>query len=558
MLKRVLTYLILAIMVQQTAVAQASDLNSAFSTLIGGSGMASVSGPGAYKTDSRNVFVAGGVEARFPRARSVSLLSITPPTMPTAGCGGISAHFGGFSFVSGAEIEQLIRNIGQNAVGMVVSVVIKTLCPICDAVIQAMTKLAAAAAKLSIDSCAVAQNIVSSVIGEGSQDQHTELACGKKVAVGGKSGDYLAATQGIDAICASAMSAMETVQGFINSAEGKGKEPATPLDLELAAKVKLENRYGNTTWNLINDVYGKVDFGTTAGKEELRNRMMLLNVLGTSILVPDQAEPGKPIIPTQTGKTISPKQLFDLFMCGAPKSYTDAGGVGKTDRTRTTMAYCEQFYGSSSDKTLGNLGQDGGYDWNVWECPPDDLNECLNMRSVPLRESTMLQGSGFLYQTEGILLQAVDAVANNKGPFSDDFMKLVATVNFPLYQAVNAAAIYPASAGDLMSTMSVLVAESLVYAKLEAILTPQGKNPNPPKIRQDLALRVYDVLEAMNKMHLSQKESYGRMMTIQEGAAHSIRQINLAIQKQVMSPELLGNAKYGQSAIDSITTPPQN
>lgn len=565
MLKRVLTYLILAITVQQTSVAQATDLNAAFSSLIGGNGMASVSGPGAYKTDTRNVFVAGGIEARFPRTKSsVSLLSISPPTMPTAGCGGISAHFGGFSFVSGEQIEQLIKNIGQNAVGMVVSVVIKTLCPICDAVIQAMTKLAADAAKLSIDSCAVATNIVSSVIGEGAQSSHITSVCGKNVTVGGKEGDYLSAINGINAVCSNMTSAMETVGKAIRSAEGKDGKPAagaTAADIETAKEIRSNNRYGNTTWNLLNEVYGPIkDFDSEEGREDLRNRMLLLNVLGTTIWT-EGKEPGLPNNPFETGKnaTLSPKQLFDLFMCGAPANFTETGAVGSYDRNRNTLAYCKFFYGSSSDKSLGYLGQDGGYNWTVYECPRLDANnadgnwkECLNMRPIALKDSMLLKGSGFLTQTDAILIDAVEAVKNNKGPFSDKFMQLVAAVNFPIYQAVNAAAIYPSSTGDLMSTMSILVAESLVYAKLEDVTRPQGKNANDMKIKRELALRIYDVLEAMNKQHLSQKESYGRMMTIQEGAAHSIRQINLAIQKQVLTPELLGNSKYGQSAIDSI------
>lgn len=268
-------------------------------------------------------------------------------------------------------------------------------------------------------------------------------------------------------------------------------------------------------------------------------------------------------VESETGKppTISAKQMFDLFMCGAPTSYTEAGTVGAGPgiiaTTRNTRNYCNLFYGDSK-KMDG--GQSGGYDWWVYECPrvganneQDNWETCLTVKVRRLHESDILRGSGFLAQTETLLLGAVNAVKNNDDKFDPRFLKLVQTVNFPLYQAVNAAAIYPASTGDLMTTMSVMVAESLVYAKLEEITAPQGRNPNDIKIKAELAKRVYEVLENMNRMHLSQREAYGRMMTVQEGAMHSIRQINLAIQKQVMTPALLGNVKFTEATVNAMS-----
>lgn len=567
MLKRILTHLVLAATLLQASTVHATDLSSAFQTLVGDNGMGTASGPGSYSTDSRNVFVAGGVEVRFPRSKtSVSLLSITPPTMPTAGCGGISAHFGGFSFVSGDQIEKLIKNIGQNAVGMVVSVVIKTLCPICDAVIQAMTKLAAEAAKLSIDSCAVATNLVHMAIGDGGQDAGITSSCGKQVTQSGTESDWLKAMNGIDAVCSNLTSAMQKVGGAIRRAEGKGQDgmatnvKPTAIDQETAKDNRKHNRYGNTTWNLLNEAYGKIDFNSPTAQTELRNRMLLMNVLGTTIYREQDESMSKPV-ESETGKppTISAKQMFDLFMCGAPTSYTAAGtvGAGSTASTRNTRNYCNLFYGDSK-KMDG--GQSGGYDWWVYECPrvgagneQDNWETCLTVKVRRLHESEILRGSGFLAQTETLLLGAVNSVKNNDDKFDPRFLKLVQTVNFPLYQAVNAAAIYPASTGDLMTTMSVMVAESLVYAKLEEITAPQGRNPNDIKIKAELAQRVYEVLENMNRMHLSQREAYGRMMTVQEGAMHSIRQINLAIQKQVMTPALLGNVKFSEATVNAMS-----
>jgi hypothetical protein len=574
MLKRFFTYFVLAVGVLQSTGANATDLDRAFSSLVGGNAMATGSGPSMQSTATRQVFVAGGIEARFPRSKgTVSLLSITPPTMPTAGCGGISAHFGGFSFVSGAQIEQLIKNIGQNAVGMVVSVVIKTLCPICDAVIQAMTKLAQDAAKLAVDSCAVATNIVNTVASTaaasgttgstGTNPALTSTVCGKNVSISGGSEDYLSAVQGIDSVCGSLSSAMAAVGKAIRKAEGKDGPAgeASVADKESRDEMMRDNAWGNTTWNALNAIYGVIETANTdEQKDDLRNRMLLMNVLGTEIIT-DKDEKATTYLPDNgENSTLSGKQLFELFMCGAPANYTEGGESGAWLKTRNTREYCKYFYGSPADKVVGGLGQNGGYSYWVYECPPADLQgnpnfkSCLHMRKVALKDSTMLKGVGFLAQTEILLSEAVEAVrTNKKGGFDPRFLALANSVNFPIYQAVNAAAVYPASTADLMSTMSVLVAESLVYAKLEEVVRPQGKNADRMTIKRDLALRVYDVLENMNKMHLAQKESYGRMMSVQEGAVHSIRQINLAIQKQVMTPELLGNNKMSAAMANSVT-----
>jgi conjugative transfer pilus assembly protein TraH len=498
--------------------------------------------------------------------------------MPTAGCGGISAHFGGFSFVSGAQIEQLIKNIGQNAVGMVVSVVIKTLCPICDAVIQAMTKLAQDAAKLAIDSCAVASTIVNQVssstnnFGLGSNEQYTTQVCGKSATIQGKNDDYLSAVQSIDGLCNSLSSAMKYAGAAIGRASGTNPDgtpkPASAEDKKVKDDMERENAYGNTTWNALNAVFGDLkaeDMNTDLGRDDYRNRMMLMNVLGTEIITEENPdEPGTVKRPeSRKNPMLSSKQVFELFMCGAPRAYNADGTVNSYLKTRNTEAYCKYFYGDPNSKAIGEMGQNGGYDWTVFECAPGNdpkgnpnYKSCITLREVALRDAQFLKGVGFLPQTEAILADAVEAVRTNRETgFSQQFLTLAASVNFPIYQAVNAAAVYPASTADLMSTMSVLVAESLVYAKLEQLVRPQGKNPNDIRIKREIAQRVYDVLENMGRQHLAQREAYGRMMAVQEGAVHSIRQVNLAIQKQVLTPELLGNHKYGSQVANTVSMP---
>lgn len=552
MLKRLFTTITLSAAILQGPVAQAADLDSAFGSLM------TYDTPGVYSTSTRTAIVAGGMDVRFPRSISnLSLVSITPPTMPSAGCNGISAHFGGFSFVSGQQIEQLIKSIGQNAVGMVVSVVIKTLCPICDAVIQAMTKLAQDAARLSINSCQIGTSIANNLMGSTGRagDTSVKNMCTSNMTSGdGITGDSLEALQGINGACSSIQNATKNIREWLYPKNADGTPGEKPNSVD-AAQAQIENMVGNLTWNELNGVFGEIDGNTS--DDDIRNRLLLLNVLGTEIKSDVDAE-GKPEYPSYTlNAMISPKHLFDLFMCGAPKAYSAVdGGVGPAPNSvaddRVTREYCSIFYAAPTAANK-NLGQSGGYEYNVFICDKNDLKDCLHPKSVPLRDADILRGLGFLPQTEKILVDAVNAVRMNKGPFDQKFMSLVNKVNFPIYQAVNAAAVYPASANDLVTTMSVLVAESLVAAQLEEILKPQGRNPNKAKISQATANRIYAVFENLQKTHAAQRESFGRMMAVQEGAVHAIRQVNLAIQKQVLTPQLMGNQKYGEAVAGSVT-----
>ena len=564
MLKRFATIFFLLVMVFQSSGAVAADLSAAFSSLIGSGAPMTVSKPGVFTTSTRTVFVGGGIDMRAGReSSSVSLLSITPPSY-SAGCGGISAHFGGFSFISGAQIEKLIKTIGQNAVGVVVKLVIKTLCPICDAVIAEMTHLAQQAAKLSVNSCEIATSLATNLmktVGPTTGPETKVNLCGQYTTANNSASDQLGAIQGNDTICSQAEGWMTKLAESLHPVD-----PNAPVDSAKAAAIKEIKKSmfpGNVTWNAMNAVYGEMSaatLGTDKGKEEFRNRMLLMNLIGSSVVAPKD-----PVLNIATDADftmlpqVSAKQVFDLFMCGAPMTYTAApDGSMNYDgqgRARGAQDYCKMFELDANAQRDGrNMGgQSAGAAYQLYECKEEDIAKCLKPEKVALKDSTLLKGPGFLFQTEVILYDAVKAVTTNRsGGFSDDFMRIVNAVNFPLYQAVNAAAVYPASTNALMSTMTMLVAETMVGAKLEQLLSPEGKDVGLADIDREYAQRIYAAFEAFGRVVTLQRESYGRMMALQDQAVASIRQINIALQKQVLSPELMGNNHYSAAVADSI------
>jgi hypothetical protein len=103
------------------------DTGAIFKSLTG-DGQASIEAPSHAKSQSRSIYNLGGYSIRGPSTKQVQFISISPPSIK-AGCNGISAHFGGFSFISGSEISRLIDAIAKAAPGMILNLVIKQLYP---------------------------------------------------------------------------------------------------------------------------------------------------------------------------------------------------------------------------------------------------------------------------------------------------------------------------------------------------------------------------------------------------------------------------------------------
>lgn len=117
--------------------------------------------PGAaYKSQNRYVLAGGSIVTRNP-IQNVNLLSVTPPSL-NAGCRGISAYGGSFSFINKAQFTQLLRNIASNAVGYAFKLALDTLCPTCNKI---MTNLSAKINKINDslkNSCQAAKLLVDS------------------------------------------------------------------------------------------------------------------------------------------------------------------------------------------------------------------------------------------------------------------------------------------------------------------------------------------------------------------------------------------------------------
>src|SRR5690606_10290355 len=93
-----------------------------------------------------------------------------------------------------------------------------------------------------------------------------------------------------------------------------------------------------------------------------------------------------------------------------------------------------------------------------------------------------------------LLDSAVDAVRSNK-EMPEEVIDLMQTAPYPLYQAVNAAAVYPVAAADLLDSISVLVAESASAAMMEEFIRWHGRDGANSCTTEEQVKRVIETIE---------------------------------------------------------------
>lgn len=550
MFKKILTFFLALFVAAQPLVAAAGDLDAAFGNLLGPGAAVAVNNPGHYQSGARNSFVAGGLEMRVPHASSSpQLFSVTPPNI-TAGCNGISAHFGGFSFISGQEFEQMLKSIASGAaLGFVSMMVMKTMCPPCEAVVQFLKTAAQQAARLSRDSCQWGRDMANKVA-EGNISVGDPIpVCGTTVAANGTSSDFLA---GIGDPCKSLVSAVDTLVG-------ENSSTASTPDGKAALQCEIGMGQGNVTWKRLAAFDAAGATSSAKGSDAYKRKLLLLNLLGAEMGLDGSTEvscetDGSPIVLGESHPKdycvpkLSAENAVALFMCGAPSAATTTSNANQT----RVAEYCSSFYANKSGDVatggaLANLAS-----MKVYDC--DDAATCQKL-TLKNADDVLTGGTGFLVQVNKLLHDGVTAVRTNTA-MPDDVIRLMQVAPYPLYQAINAAAVYPAAADDLVDSMSILVAEQAAVAYMDdALRLPGGKNAaSKGCLTSQQATHIMEAVSAMRAANKARKMEIGQNISIQEALSEQIRQINMTIQKQVMTQDMLATGRYAQ-AVNSALAP---
>ena len=627
-----------------------ADVASAFKSLLADGATVSTQAPGQFSSQARNSFVAGGVDVRFPTHSAPAILSVTPFRVQ-AGCGGVSLFFGGFSFISGAEIVALIKAVAQNAVGLAVELVMTTLCGPCASVMQIMRKLALDAANGALNSCQIAKSLMQgaeSAMGVNpGQQSTTQNTCTELGTMWGWITDSSAGQTG----SASATSTCNQMGSAItNSANWIGQELNK---INIAAGSPLGQRQlckAGTTCNVIWTMLNQTDLYDNSNTDNIRDKLLLMNMTGTTIITAGNATPNAKnptpnmVVPTSTiagsntannanlntnftsvnyslsssyggtpqpgapssltvapqgnactGSALDPltcsgpvptagatastatspgidnantagsnqlaptlgidaddsangiKTVFKLLECGVP-------GVSPnptvTDPTAQGLINAECTYAPDSSGTSFSLAR-----LQVMDCADSSdsgflgasdsgYTSCLSVYRVPLGSTYLGQNEGYLPYVVNLLFGGIASVQNNQ-PLDPNLIALIQEVPVPIYQAINVAAVYPDAGYQLISSMSVNIAQLLIYEHVRDLVQVAGRFHNDLMMSQadlDRVLKLFGQIEGATQ---KDKAEIATEMARQQLMMSQIRQINLAIQNEVMTPELLGAHRYG-------------
>lgn len=132
-----------------------SEMQSWFND-IGATG--NITTPQSVQGQTGTTYTAGSLFMRTP-VKNYSLSNVAAPSMKI-GCGGIDLFAGSFSFISGEQLNALIRNIGNNAAPMALSMAIKAYAPQLWDGLQWLQDQAAKINSMNINSCQAATGLV--------------------------------------------------------------------------------------------------------------------------------------------------------------------------------------------------------------------------------------------------------------------------------------------------------------------------------------------------------------------------------------------------------------
>ena len=308
-----------------------------------------INSPGHYKSQSVGVPTMGGMSWRAPTEQT-TFASVSLPSIE-AGCGGIDLHLGGFSYVSGEEIEKLIGAISQNAKGFAVYLALSVI----DS--QVKNELSEMAEKIreltahSMDSCEAAKALVSSVASR--IPEANKAACRELGMLSGEYNDYV---KGI-ARCDNDQTAKEINDLDPSGADAPPKptninygyeatqkyKGAVGADADLGAQQMREFMMSLTGTIIVNvDDDGTV---TLSARPPIALDEKHLNAFlnGGTIQVLKCVEPDECLEVTPSTTVLSPANAFAIRVQDTLLSISDkVGGRNSAPYTTAEMAFIDQ------------------------------------------------------------------------------------------------------------------------------------------------------------------------------------------------------------------------
>ncbi|HDX4877202.1 TPA: conjugal transfer protein TraH, partial [Escherichia coli] len=104
-------------------------------------------------------YAYGGSLYARTQVKNIQLISMTLPDI-NAGCGGIDAYLGSFSFINGDQLQRFVKQIMSNAAGYFFDLALQATVPEIKTAKDFLQKMASDINSMNLSSCQVAQGIV--------------------------------------------------------------------------------------------------------------------------------------------------------------------------------------------------------------------------------------------------------------------------------------------------------------------------------------------------------------------------------------------------------------
>lgn len=551
--------------------AQAStDATTAFNNLLGS---VSTTGPGYFTSAERNMFVGGNLRTFVPTS-NLSLVSFTPPSI-SAGCGGISVVFGGFSFLNGQQFQQLVQNIMQNAVGYAVYIGIRILCPMCSDILQELQKIAHLLAANGINSCQIAESLVNGALNMAgvsvpstSSLNSSSQDCSQTASSAGAATDFVAAETSICQGTSSALGWLDSQIQSVGSALG-----ANGSAHEAGAHIMVD---GNPDWAGL----------TWAGYSDTYVKEIILSIVGTSSNVKDPSNssgtaqtsnfPGWTFV-DQYSTNVAGQALADILLWGADPSSTAAqlasspGGAALSasaqdaaNRANTLgysslpMLVCGSLPSGSpvpAPASTPSPGMTSGHD-NSRMCDVFIGGTSNTVKSVAASgQNPLITTNGLIVSVVNTLNQAVNAVAADQ-PIPAQAIELMQITPLPLYKVINIAAVYPDVASQIVNTYAQAIGYLIVSEVVESWLrTPQSAAPGA-----DFGTAASTLMQQMRKVSTGIETSLKNeaketesALRFQNDILEQIKMVNDVMYSSLASTNIQGNLLFTQGTANGLS-----
>ncbi len=537
---------------------------------------------GSIHSQARSIYSLGGGQVSVQEKR-VTLLAVDPPSF-SAGCGGISWHFGGFAFISMDEIRQMVEAISQASLGVAVDLAMQTLCPQCYAVMSKLREIADAMRNAAADSCRVAYAIGRSIVSElGGPEpgQASKSTCSSLTAESGTSSDWLASAAG--AICGGLGKINDVLDEYGNKYMSwlNGDRSGTTPNADFRA-LKFNAQY---------------EMLTVLGYQDGFIKDMMLNITGMAIHYPKTitncSEPFKYItsdnLPTNPGERLpnevekpsdanttpaNPDASGDSRgnqTCYAPPTIPGLGKIARAlvcgwqpqadfDRFIAATGVDPEEFKHTSLGTMCGLSKVGLPDAPVpddpmmYSCRADSAR-CMQPRwehySTLVNDPGAGGYTGVGWAIADALYRGVNRVQNNE-PLDPETIAFLNGSDYPLYRLVNLAAVYPGQARAYLGAYIATIAIEQTSRTIDALTRPGSLSAielqgSTAAIRQSEISRLKEELYQIGRSGAAVKEEALKFLSEKQAMVQSIVEINRALQSEVFSSSVMGGANLAVS-----------